>query len=77
VVASREVEGPAGHVAAVHVQGTTSVPGGRPEVTVSDLRSAVLIGMRPGHVMHRYLHRLLTGEAPMFPYSADGPRWAS
>jgi DNA-binding transcriptional LysR family regulator len=44
----------------------------RPEVTVSDLRSAVLIGMRPGYVMHRYLHRLLTGEVPVFPYSADG-----
>jgi len=45
---------------------------GRPEVTVGDLRTAVLIGMRPGYVMHRYLHRLLPGGIPAFPYSADG-----
>jgi len=44
----------------------------RPEVTISDLRSAPLIGMRPGYVMHRYLHRLLGDEMPMFSYSADG-----
>lgn len=44
----------------------------RPEVTVADLRKAVLIGMRPGYVMHRYLHRLLPGEAAALPYSADG-----
>jgi DNA-binding transcriptional LysR family regulator len=44
----------------------------RPAVTVADLRAAGLIGMRPGYVMHRYLHRLLPGEAPAFPYSADG-----
>ena len=44
----------------------------RPEVTVSDLRAAVLIGMRPGYVMHRYLHRLLPGEGRVFSYSADG-----
>jgi DNA-binding transcriptional LysR family regulator len=44
----------------------------RPEVTISDLRAAVLIGMRPGYVMHRYLHRLLPAEAPVFPYAADG-----
>ena len=44
----------------------------RPEVSVADLRAAVLIGMRPGYVMHRYLHRLLPGEAPVFPYAADG-----
>jgi DNA-binding transcriptional LysR family regulator len=45
---------------------------GRPEVTVSDLRSAALIGMRPGYVMHRYLHRLLGDELPVLSYSADG-----
>jgi DNA-binding transcriptional LysR family regulator len=44
----------------------------RPQVTVSDLRSAALIGMRPGYVMHRYLHRLLGDELPVFAYSADG-----
>jgi len=44
----------------------------RPNVTVSDLRAAALIGMRPGYVMHRYLHRLLAGEVPAFSYAADG-----
>jgi len=44
----------------------------RPEVTVAELRAATLIGMRPGYVMHRYLHRLLPGAAHGFPYSADG-----
>jgi DNA-binding transcriptional LysR family regulator len=44
----------------------------RPEVTVGDLRAAALIGMRPGYVMHRYLHRLLGGEMPVLSYSADG-----
>ncbi len=28
--------------------------------------------MRPGYVMHRYLHRLLRAEVPGFGYSADG-----
>lgn len=42
------------------------------EITVSDLRSAPLIVMRPGYVMHRYLHRLLGGDVPVFCYSADG-----
>ena len=45
---------------------------GQPLVTLSDLRSAPLIGMRPGYVMHRYLHRLLGDELPAFSYSADG-----
>jgi DNA-binding transcriptional LysR family regulator len=45
---------------------------GRPEVTVSDLRSAALIGMRPGYVMHRYLYRLLGDEMPVLSFSADG-----
>jgi DNA-binding transcriptional LysR family regulator len=44
----------------------------RPQVALSDLRSASLIGMRPGYVMHRYLHRLLGDELPPFSYSADG-----
>lgn len=49
-----------------------SVPAGKPQVTVSDLRSAPLIVMRPGYVMHRYVHRLLRDEVPSFCYSADG-----
>ena len=44
----------------------------RPQVTVADLRAAALIGMRSGYVMHRYLHRLLADDAPVFAYSADG-----
>jgi DNA-binding transcriptional LysR family regulator len=44
----------------------------RPRVTAGDLRLATLIGMRPGYVMHRYLHRMLAGELPEFAYSADG-----
>ncbi len=44
----------------------------RPRVTADDLRSATLIGMRSGYVMHRYLHRLLAGELPEFAYCADG-----
>ena len=44
----------------------------RPQVTISDLRSVPLIGMRPGYVMHRYLHRLFGDELPGFSYSADG-----
>jgi DNA-binding transcriptional LysR family regulator len=44
----------------------------QPQVTVGDLRSAALIGMRSGYVMHRYLHRLLGDELPVFSYSADG-----
>jgi DNA-binding transcriptional LysR family regulator len=44
----------------------------QPQVTTGDLRSAPLIVMRPGYVMHRYLHRLLRAEVPGFCYSADG-----
>jgi DNA-binding transcriptional LysR family regulator len=44
----------------------------QPRLTVSDLLSAPLIGLRPGYVMHRYLHRLLGDEPPAFSYCADG-----
>jgi DNA-binding transcriptional LysR family regulator len=44
----------------------------RAEVAVGELRAATLIAMRPGYVMHRYLHRLLAGDVPGFSYSADG-----
>jgi DNA-binding transcriptional LysR family regulator len=45
---------------------------GRTAVHAGDLRSVPLIVMRSGYVMHRYLHRLLEGEVPVFSYSADG-----
>lgn len=41
-------------------------------VTVTDLLAQPLIAMRTGYVMHRYIHRLLSGRAPAFSYSADG-----
>jgi DNA-binding transcriptional LysR family regulator len=44
----------------------------RDSVRVSDLRSAPLIVMRSGYLMHRYLHRLLGDPLPGFSYSTDG-----
>ncbi|CAL9567732.1 LysR family transcriptional regulator [Streptomyces sp. enrichment culture] len=41
-------------------------------VTVTDLLAQPLIMMRAGYVMHRYIHRLLSGSAPSFSYYADG-----
>ncbi len=41
-------------------------------VRPADLLAEPLIVMRPGYVMHRYVHRLLQGERPAFSYSADG-----
>ncbi|MEV7192437.1 LysR family transcriptional regulator [Streptomyces sp. NPDC093510] len=41
-------------------------------VTVTDLLGEPLIVMRSGYVMHRYIHRLLSGRTPSFSYSADG-----
>ncbi|MEV5982885.1 LysR family transcriptional regulator [Streptomyces sp. NPDC052114] len=41
-------------------------------VTVTDLLGEPLIVMRSGYVMHRYIHRLLSGQTPSFSYSADG-----
>jgi DNA-binding transcriptional LysR family regulator len=41
-------------------------------VAVADLRTMPLIVMRSGYVMHRYLHRLLAGEVPVFSYATDG-----
>jgi DNA-binding transcriptional LysR family regulator len=41
-------------------------------VSVADLLSQPLIVMRPGYVMHRYVHRLLQGRTPDFSYSTDG-----
>lgn len=42
------------------------------QITVADLRAAPLIVMRRGYVMHRYLHRLLGGEPPVFPCTTEG-----
>ncbi|MFE9532636.1 LysR family transcriptional regulator [Streptomyces sp. NPDC006691] len=41
-------------------------------VTATDLLGEPLIVMRSGYVMHRYIHRLLSGLTPSFAYSADG-----
>jgi DNA-binding transcriptional LysR family regulator len=41
-------------------------------VSVADLRTEPLIVMRSGYVMHRYVHRLLADEIPVFSYSTDG-----
>jgi DNA-binding transcriptional LysR family regulator len=41
-------------------------------VDASELRSAPLIIMRAGYVMHRFLHRLLQDDIPAFSYSTDG-----
>lgn len=43
-----------------------------PTVAVDDLLTEPLVVMRPGYVMHRYLHRLLAGRTPTFSYSTDG-----
>ncbi|WP_046730745.1 LysR family transcriptional regulator [Streptomyces humi] len=41
-------------------------------VTVTDLLTEPLIVMRAGYIMHRYVHRLLSGRTPHFSYSTDG-----
>lgn len=42
------------------------------EVTVERLRAEKLVVMRPGYVMHRYIHRLLGGEGADLCYATDG-----
>jgi DNA-binding transcriptional LysR family regulator len=42
------------------------------QVSPAELQSESLIGMRAGYVMHRFIHRLLQGQAPPFSYSTDG-----
>lgn len=44
----------------------------RPQVGVDDLREVPLVGMRPGYLMHRLLHRLLDGPHPNLACSTDG-----
>ncbi|SDP33740.1 LysR substrate binding domain-containing protein [Streptomyces sp. cf386] len=61
---------------------TTEVLRGRPVVCVrpdSPLAAldavdadSLLVVMRSGYVMHRFLHRLLSGRTPSFSYSTDG-----
>ena len=60
-----------GRPVVVHAAGQ---PAGRPRrpSRISDLLAEPLIVMRSGYVMHRYLHRLLHGQAPAFSYSTDG-----
>jgi DNA-binding transcriptional LysR family regulator len=41
-------------------------------VSTADLLSQPLIAMRPGYVMHRYVHRLLAGQPPVVSYATDG-----
>jgi DNA-binding transcriptional LysR family regulator len=41
-------------------------------IPVAVLLTEPLIVMRSGYVMHRYVHRLLSGRTPSFSYSADG-----
>ncbi|MGV1050131.1 MAG: LysR family transcriptional regulator [Solirubrobacterales bacterium] len=44
----------------------------RDGVEPAELRRQPLVAMRPGYVMHRYLHRLLGDAEQAFSYSADG-----
>jgi DNA-binding transcriptional LysR family regulator len=44
----------------------------RDAVEISDLHSQPLIVMRSGYLMHRYVHRLLRDQLPVFSYSTDG-----
>ncbi|MGD0703531.1 MAG: LysR family transcriptional regulator [Trebonia sp.] len=41
-------------------------------VRTADLLAEPLIVMRSGYLMHRYLHRLLSGEPPAISFSSDG-----
>jgi DNA-binding transcriptional LysR family regulator len=41
-------------------------------VSVADLMAEPMILMRAGYLMHRYVHRLLAGQAPEVSYSTDG-----
>jgi DNA-binding transcriptional LysR family regulator len=44
----------------------------KPVVHARDLADVPLVMMRTGYVMHRYVHRLLSGTSPICAYSADG-----
>ena len=45
---------------------------GHDAVSVADLRSADLVGMRPGYLMHRFTQRLFGGEPPRVSAVTDG-----
>lgn len=44
----------------------------RDAIRISDLLAEPLIVMRSGYLMHRFIHRLLRGQLPVFSYSTDG-----
>jgi DNA-binding transcriptional LysR family regulator len=51
---------------------TDSALAAKPTLRRADLIDEPLVMMRPGYVMHRYVHRLLDGRVPSAPYSTDG-----
>ncbi|MGX6446800.1 LysR family transcriptional regulator [Patulibacter sp. S7RM1-6] len=51
---------------------TDSPLAARPRISPAELAAHPLVAMRPGYVMHRYLHRFLDGLAPAVSYAADG-----
>ncbi|MDO8212151.1 LysR family transcriptional regulator [Conexibacter sp. CPCC 206217] len=44
----------------------------RAEIHSAELLEQPLIVMRSGYTMHRFVHRLLAGRVPAFPYATDG-----
>ncbi|MBM7516250.1 LysR family transcriptional regulator [Nocardioides nitrophenolicus] len=44
----------------------------RPQVTIDELRQERFVMMRPGYVMHRYVHRAFGPELPPAAHSTDG-----
>ncbi|GAA3532618.1 LysR family transcriptional regulator [Nocardioides daeguensis] len=44
----------------------------RPQVTIEELRQERFVMMRPGYVMHRYVHRAFGPEVPPAAHSTDG-----
>lgn len=44
----------------------------RPQVTIDELRQERFVMMRPGYVMHRYVHRAFGPEVPPAAHSTDG-----
>lgn len=74
-----EEEGPADLESTVLLRGrpvvcvhAESALAAKPTLRAGDLADEPLIGMRSGYVMHRYVTRLLDGQAPSFSYAADG-----
>ncbi|TQK69741.1 LysR family transcriptional regulator [Nocardioides sp. SLBN-35] len=44
----------------------------RPQVSIDELRQERFVMMRPGYVMHRYVHRAFGPEVPPAAHSTDG-----